>query len=82
MTEGHHHDLAHEFPEYKDAIHALKESDRHFRTLFERYHEVDKKIARSEARIELMSEIEEESHRKERLKLKDQLLAILGKNNS
>ena len=29
------HDLAHEFPEMKDAIHALKETDNHFRRLFD-----------------------------------------------
>jgi len=35
-----HHDLLHEFPEYKSQIHELKVSDHHFRRLFDEYHEL------------------------------------------
>ena len=35
------HDLAHEFPEYRDAIRHLKLSNLHFARLFEEYHEID-----------------------------------------
>lgn len=35
------HDLAHEFPEYRDQIHQLKMTDQHFSNLFEEYQDVD-----------------------------------------
>ena len=35
------HDLIHELPEYRDIIHTLKTSDKHFSRLFDKYHEVD-----------------------------------------
>ncbi len=72
------HNLANEFPEYQDKIHYLKQSDRHFANLFEQYEDINKKIARSEQRIELMSELEEEVLRKERMKIKDELYQILS----
>jgi uncharacterized protein YdcH (DUF465 family) len=71
------HDLLSEFPEHKDKIHALKVSDNHFRTLFERYHEVNKRVMAAEHRTELISEMEEEQLRKERLNLKDKIYALL-----
>ena len=77
--EGHHHDLAGEFPEFRDKIHYLKQSDRHFRGLCEKYEEIDKTIARYEGRIELSSERDEEKLRKERLLLKDHIYAYLLK---
>ena len=73
------HDLVKEFPEFKDAIHELKLSDGHFRKLFDRYHDVDLAISRSEQRIDLRSEEDEEHLRKERVKIKDQLYQILLK---
>lgn len=76
--QGHHHPIGEEFPEFKLKIHYLKQSDAHFRTLCDRYEEIDKAIARAESRIEIVTEIEEEKMRKERLVLKDQLLAMLN----
>jgi uncharacterized protein YdcH (DUF465 family) len=32
-----HHDILHEFPEFKEKITALKTSDAHFRKLFDEY---------------------------------------------
>jgi uncharacterized protein YdcH (DUF465 family) len=71
------HDLAHEFPEHKDRIHELKVSNNHFRSLFDKYHDLNKKIHRAELRIEILTEDEEELLKKERLALKDSLYAIL-----
>ena len=76
--DNHHHDLSHEFPEFKDKIHTLKMNDAHFKKLAERYEDLDKKIVRAESRIELCSESEEEVMRKERLELKDQIFAMLN----
>jgi uncharacterized protein len=75
--EGHHHDLASEFPEFKDKIHTLKGSDNHFKKLCEKYEEIDKAIARAEARIEVQTEEQEEMLRKERLAIKDQIYSCL-----
>ena len=71
------HDLASEFPEYKETIHELKMSDAHFRGLFDKYHEVNKLVMAAEHRTQPMSEEEEQKARKERMELKDQLYAIL-----
>ena len=80
-NETSHHDLASEFPELKDKIHELKISNAHFRNLFEKYQTVDKGIARAEARIDLLSNEQEENLRKERLKLKDELYVMLTSQN-
>ena len=71
------HDLATEFPELKPAIHKLKVSSLHFRELSEKYHELNKSIHRSEQRIDLLSQMDEEKLRKERLKIKDSLYKML-----
>lgn len=75
--EGQHHVLTQEFPEYKEQIHNLKMNNAHFKKLAERWEEIDKQIARAEARIELMSESEEEQLRKTRLGLKDEIYKML-----
>ena len=45
------HDLHHEFPEYNDAIHALKVSDPHFAALFAQYHDLDHEVRRIETGV-------------------------------
>jgi len=35
------HDLVHEFPESRDAIHELKMNNNHFSRLFDQYHDKD-----------------------------------------
>lgn len=77
--QNNHHDLVHEFPEFRDCIHELKTTDAHFRRLFDRYHELDHQVHGSEQRAQLMSEQEEVALRKERLALKDELYAMLLK---
>ena len=71
------HDLASEFPELKEKIHDLKVSDQHFRTLFDKYHEVNKLVMGAEHRTQPMSEEEENKLRKERMALKDELYKLL-----
>ena len=77
--QNEHLDLAHEFPEYQEKIRSLKNTDNHFKKLFEQYDQICKGIYRSEKRIELLSELEEEKLRKQRLVLKDQLYAMLSR---
>ena len=73
------HDLHHEFPEFHDEIHTLKESDAHFRRLFDEYHEVNKEVQRIESGVENTSDAYAEDRKKARLALKDQLFDMLKK---
>ena len=71
------HTLHDEFPAEAHKISALKNSDKQFAKLLTDYDAVNDKIHRSESRIDLLSEAEEEMLRKSRLKLKDQIQAAL-----
>lgn len=71
------HDLHHEFPEYKDAIHHLKTSNQHFAKLFDEYHRVNKDIRRIEENEEPVTDTALEGMKKQRLKLKDELHGML-----
>ncbi|MDN3515416.1 MAG: YdcH family protein [Candidatus Brocadia sp.] len=72
-----HHDLIHEFPEYREKIHNLKMTNDHFRELFDEYHKVDKEVFRVENNIEPRSDVALEELKKRRLVLKDELFKIL-----
>jgi len=71
------HDLIHEFPEYRDAIHELKMKDNHFARLFDEYHDIDHEIVRIENGAEASSDDYLENRKKIRLKLKDELFSML-----
>lgn len=77
MTGGLHHDLGTEFPELKDRIHDLKTENAHFAKLFDAYQEVDNQIVRIEQEIEPASDEHAEELKKKRVKLKDQIFAML-----
>lgn len=68
------HDLLHEFPEHRDAIHALKMNNAHFARLFDEYHEVDHEVHRIEDNIETPSDEYTTGRKAKRLALKDELL--------
>jgi len=72
------HELADDFPEHAERIHALKLSDAHFAKLADAYHEVNRAVHRVETRVEPASEAYEEDLRKQRLRLKDEIAAILN----
>lgn len=76
------HDLHHEFPEYKDAIHHLKMNDAHFARLFKEYHELDHEVLRIEQGVENTSDEYLEQQKKQRLHLKDALFAMIKKHNA
>ncbi|MBV7300702.1 YdcH family protein [Enterovibrio paralichthyis] len=42
--EGENHALMFEFPEYKEKIHEMKMSDKHFSNMADEYHDLDHKI--------------------------------------
>jgi len=71
------HDLHHEFPEYRDQIHALKTSSGHFAQLFDEYHDVNRHVVSVETNIELATDFELEDLKKRRLKLKDEIYGML-----
>ena len=73
------HELAEEFPDKTDAIHALKENNAHFARLADKYHDVNREIHRLETRVEAASDLREEELRKKRLHLKDEIAAMLAK---
>lgn len=75
-----HHDLVHEFPEYKDVIHTLKTTNNHFRRLFDEYHALDKEVINAEQEIETPSDAHMEALKKKRLALKDELFSMLQKH--
>lgn len=65
------------FPEFRDLITQLKQTDAHFARLFDKHNELDQRIKNMEANIELATHEEVETLKKEKLHLKDQLYAIL-----
>ncbi|ABS69116.1 YdcH family protein [Xanthobacter versatilis] len=73
------HELAADFPEYAEKIQALKLSDAHFAKLSEAYHEVNRQVHRAETDVEPTGDAEIEALRRERVRLKDELFAILSK---
>ncbi|AKS41079.1 YdcH family protein [Wenzhouxiangella marina] len=73
------HELAEEFPEYKDKIHDLKASDRHFAKMIEKYHEVNRAVHRMETRVEPVTDEVEEAKRRERMALKDEIAQYLAR---
>ncbi|MGD1926403.1 MAG: YdcH family protein [Paracoccaceae bacterium] len=72
------HELAEEFPDKVDAMHALKESDAHFRKLFDEYHDVNRAIHRAETNVEPTDQFNEENMRKQRMRLKDEIARMLA----
>jgi hypothetical protein len=75
--EIQNHDLAHEFPEFKDAIHDLKISNAHFAKLFDEYHLADKEVRCIEMDIQAVSDVYAEELKKKRLHLKDEIYTLL-----
>ena len=73
------HELIAEFPEHAFKITQLKTSEPHFAKAYEEYHEVNRAIHRAETNVEPTDDAHLETMRKQRLKLKDELYAMLRK---
>jgi len=73
------HDLHAEFPADSDILHELKISDGHFRTVSDRYHEINKKIHRIESEVEAASDERSEDLKKQRLLILDEVAAMISK---
>lgn len=72
-----HHDLVHEFPEHREKIHALKTSNAHFARLFDEYHVATREVERIEGAGVPIDDASFEEKKKKRLRLKDELYAML-----
>ncbi len=77
MTYNPTHPLIDEFPEYREKIHVLKVSERHFAKLFDEYDLVTHAVHRIEAGAEAASDERLEELKKRRLRLKDGLFKRL-----
>jgi uncharacterized protein YdcH (DUF465 family) len=71
------HTLHDEFPADAARISARKASDAHFAKLLLDYDTVNDKVHRAETRLDLLTEAEEETLRKQRARLKDQIASAL-----
>ncbi|WP_035055188.1 YdcH family protein [Andreprevotia chitinilytica] len=65
------------FPEFRDRISQLKTENAHFAKLFHRHNELDQEIKNLEADKIPSASIQIENLKKEKLRLKDSLYAIL-----
>lgn len=65
------------FHEYREKITELKQKDYHFKKLFDKHNELDEEI--SELEKHYANEIEVKNKKKEKLKLKEEILDILKK---
>lgn len=72
------HELHEEFPEHGAKISALKTSNAHFARLAEDYHEVNRLIHRVETKVQPMEDLAFDQLRKQRMKLKDEIYAMLS----
>ena len=75
--QNEHHNLALEFPEYKERVHELKMSNSHFRRLMDEHHELDREIRRAETNQHGISDEHLEDLKKKRLALKDECYKML-----
>lgn len=73
------HSLLNEFPEFREEIHRLKQTDAHFAKLFAEYDAVEHDVHRIESGAEAASDERLEGLKKQRLHLKDALFAMLKK---
>ena len=71
------HELAKEFPEFKDKINQLRTADKHFAEMFEEYNQIDSEILRIEQAVEPASDVRAEELKKKRHVLKDALYQML-----
>ncbi len=71
------HELADDFPDQVERISQLRQEDAHFARLADAYHEVNKQVHRVETDIEPMDDMAQQSLRKQRMQLKDEIAAIL-----
>ncbi len=75
-----HHPFLQDHPELQENIHELKKTNVHFAKLLREYEGLDIEIGRAESDIPgyMMSDADLTELKKEKIKLKDELIAMLG----
>lgn len=63
--------------EYRDEIHDLKQENAHFARIFEKHNALDQKIEDAEAGREILTDMELETLKKEKLLLKDEAYKMI-----
>ncbi|RDI58728.1 YdcH family protein [Microvirga subterranea] len=71
-------DLAEDFPDKADRIRELKLGNNRFSRLYDEYNELNRTIHRVETRVEPTTEDVEEDLKRRRVRLKDEILAMLA----
>lgn len=71
------HELAEEFPDHRDAIHDLKQTDGHFARMVDEYHDLNRAIHRAETNVTPTDDFNESDLRKRRMTLKDEIWRAL-----
>ncbi|MCX6868441.1 MAG: DUF465 domain-containing protein [Verrucomicrobia bacterium] len=72
-----HHDISHEFPEYRRMLDSLRATDKSFDTLVAKHDHLDDEIRRLEERQLPISDVEIEKMKFTRAALKDQIYKCL-----
>ena len=72
------HELAEDFPQDAEKIHKLKAQNVHFTKMAADYHEVNPALHRTDTGLEPLEELAEMALRKERMRLKDEIAAMLA----
>ena len=63
--------------EYKEEIHELKMNNAHFAKVFEKHNAIDQKVEDAEANRVILTEVELETLKKEKLLLKDEAYKMI-----
>ena len=63
--------------EYKAEIHELKQNNAHFAKVFEKHNDLDQKIEDAEANRVILTDVELETLKKEKLLLKDEAYKMI-----
>lgn len=71
------HALTEAFPEHQEALRRLRADDAHFSRLADEYDKVNGEIHRGETNVEPMDDFHIEDLRKRRLRLLDEMSALL-----
>lgn len=71
------HELAEEFPNELETLHALRESSAHAARLMDEYHEVNRSVHRAETDVEPVGDVEMQRLRRQRMTLKDEIARLL-----
>lgn len=77
-----HNELDEMFPDAKAAIHELKTHNGHFARLAEEYHAINRAVHRMETNLEPVSDETMETERKKRLKLLDEIAAMISSHRA